>query len=126
MPGGAMKARMVSWLARTHFGREALEEHAELSFLRARPTPRVWLGLGLVALSYLIGWPAVGLLALVAWHWHEPLIVAIGGPAAYALSHLVFMVGSWLAGSQYVILSLRWAVRKIIETVGGTGAPPSS
>jgi hypothetical protein len=59
--------------------------------------PREWLGLGLVALSYLIGWPVVALLALAAYRLEEPLLLGIGGPLAYGLSHLVFLAGSWLA-----------------------------
>jgi hypothetical protein len=94
-----------------------MEENADLSLLRSKPKPRVWMGLGLVGFSYLIGWPAVGFLALIAYLWREPLIVAIGGPVTYGLSHLVFLVGTWLAGSQYVLIFLRWATRRIIKKI---------
>jgi hypothetical protein len=113
---------MVAKFARLRFVREALAEEVDLSVLRVRPTPRVWLGLGLVGLSYVIGWPAVGLLGVIAYWLSEPLIVAIGGPVTYGLSHLVFLAGSWLAGAQYIGICLRWAARKVIEKLGG--APP--
>ncbi len=124
MPGDGIRVRIAGRLARTDFGRRALAEKATLAALRVRPTPRARLGLALVALSYLIGWPAVGIFAWMAYHLREPLILAVGGPVTYGLSHLTFMVGSWLAGSRYVVIFLRWAVRKAIEKIGG--APPLS
>jgi hypothetical protein len=122
MPGDGIRAEMAGWLARTRFGREAMEERVDLSVLRTRPTARVRMGLGLVGLSYVIGWPAVGLLAWIAYRLGEPLIVAIGGPVTYGLSNLVFWIGSWLAGAQYVRILLRWVTRKVIEKIAG--APP--
>jgi hypothetical protein len=123
MPGDGIRAEMAGWLARTRFGREAMEEKTDLSLLRVRPTARFRLGLVLIGFSYVIGWPAVGLLAWIAYHLGEPLILAIGGPVMYGLSNLVFWVGSWLAGARYVGIFLRWATRKVIETIAGR--PPS-
>jgi hypothetical protein len=125
MPGDGIRAGIAGRLARTRFGRESMEEKADLSLLRAKPTPRVLLGLWLVGFSYIIGWPAVGLLAAIAYVLREPLIVAIGGPVIYGLSNLVFWVGSWLAGARYVRVLLRWATRKVIEKIGGVAPPPS-
>ncbi len=119
MPEGGIRARIVTRLARARFVREAMEGKADLSELRVKPTFRVWAGLGLVGFSYLIGWPAVGLLALISYQMHEPLIVAVGGPLVYGLSHLVFMAGSWLAGSRYAAILLRWATRRVIEKMEG-------
>lgn len=124
MPGAGIRARIVTRLARTRFVREALEEKADLSSLRAKPTPRVWVGLGLIGFSYIIGWPVVGLLAMIANHLREPLIVAVGGPVTYGLSYLVFLAGSWLAGSYYAAIFLRWAKRKFIDKWGGAIPPP--
>ena len=128
MSGGSIRAGIVRRLVRIRFVREAmreaLEEKADLALLRAKPKPRVFLGLGLVALSYLIGWPAVGLLAAIAYTLREPMVLAVGGPLAYGLSHLVFLAGSWLAGSHYVLIILRWATRRVIEKMGGTEADP--
>ncbi len=119
MQEGGIRARIVARVARVRFVREARESNADLSELRIKPTPRVWAGLGLVGFSYLIGWPAVGLLALISYRMREPLIVAVGGPVIYGLSHLVFMAGSWLAGSRYAVILFRWAARRVIEKMEG-------
>jgi hypothetical protein len=126
MPWREIKARIVARLARTDFGREAMAETVNLSSLFVKPTPRVWVGLGLIGLSYIIGWPAVGLLALIAFHTGEPMILAIGGPLVYGLSHLVFIAGFYLAGSYYAPFFLRCVTRKAIEKMGGCSSdePP--
>lgn len=120
MTGGGIRARIISRLSRTRFVREAMAERTNLSSVRAKPTLRVRAGLGLIGLSYIIGWPAVGVLALIAYHMSEPLIVAIGGPIVYGVSHLVFLAGSYLAGSRYALIFLRWATRRAIEKWGNT------
>jgi peptidoglycan/xylan/chitin deacetylase (PgdA/CDA1 family) len=119
---GKIKARIINRLSRARFVREAMAEKTSLSSLRVKPTPRVWTGLGLIGLSYVIGWPAVGLLALISYYMREPLIVAIGGPMIYGLSHLVFMAGFYLAGSRYASIFLRWATWRAME-IGGDPAP---
>jgi hypothetical protein len=126
MPWREIRAGIVTRLARTDFGREAMAETASLSMLFVKPTPRVWVGLGLIGVSYIIGWPAVGLLALIAFHTGEPMILAMGGPLVYGLSHLVFIAGLYLAGSHYAPSFLRWATRKAIEKMGGCSSdePP--
>jgi peptidoglycan/xylan/chitin deacetylase (PgdA/CDA1 family) len=117
-----IKTRIINRLSRARFVREAMAEKATLSSLSVKPTPRVWTGLGLIGLSYVIGWPAVGLLALISYYMREPLIVAIGGPIVYGLSHLVFMVGFYLAGSRYASIFLRWATWRAME-IGGDPTP---
>jgi peptidoglycan/xylan/chitin deacetylase (PgdA/CDA1 family) len=99
-----------------------MAEKRTLSSLHLKPTPRVWTGLGLIGLSYVIGWPAVGLLALISFHMREPLIVAVGGPIIYGLSHLVFMAGFYLAGSRYASIFLRWATWRAVEKWGNVGS----
>jgi peptidoglycan/xylan/chitin deacetylase (PgdA/CDA1 family) len=122
VPGNSIVKGVVARLAAARFVREALAEKADLKAVMAKPTPRVWIGLGLVGFSYIIGWPAVGLLAWISYHLREPLIVVVGGPAAYGLSHLVFLVGSYFAGVHYVQILLRWATRRLVERM--TGAAP--
>ncbi|MFH2075918.1 MAG: hypothetical protein ABIJ57_11345 [Pseudomonadota bacterium] len=124
MSGGSIRAGIARRLVRIRFVREAMEEKADLALLRAKPKPMVCVGLGLVALSYLIGWPAVGLLAAIAYTLRDPLVLAVGGPLTYGFSHLVFLAGSWLAGSHYVLILLRWTTRRVIEKMGGTEADP--
>lgn len=126
MPRREIKAKIVTRLARTRLGCEAMAETRSLSTLFVKPTPKVWAGLGLIGVSYIIGWPAVGLLALIAFHTGEPMILAIGGPIVYGLSHLVFMAGFYLAGSHYAPILLRCVTRKVIEKMGGCSSdePP--
>lgn len=116
-------ARIGGWLLRWRCVRQSLAEPVDLTALRQKPTPRVWTGLGLIAWSYVIGWPAVGLLAWLAFHWQEPLLVVVGGPLTYGLSHLVFWIGSWLAGARYARILLCWALRRAVERLGGVAAP---
>lgn len=122
--GRSLLRGMTVRLTATGFVREVLAEKADLKALRSKPTPRVWIGLGLVGFSYLIGWPAVGLMAWISYELREPLIVVIGGPVTYGLSHLVFLAGSYLAGVHYVHIILRWATRRLVERLTGAVAPP--
>jgi hypothetical protein len=128
MPGREIKARIVARLVRARFVREAMAETANFSSLSVKPTLRVCVGLGLIGFSYIIGWPAVGLLALIAVHLGESMIVTVGGPLVYGLSHLVFIAGSYLACSYYAPFFLRWATRKAIEKKGSCSSdePPIS
>ena len=125
MPGNSIVKGIVARLAATRFVREALAEKADLKAMKAKPTPRVWIGLGLMGFSYIIGWPAVGLLAWISYHLREPLIVVVGGPATYGLSHLVFLAGFYLTGVHYAQILLRWATRRLVERLtGAVAAPP--
>ena len=129
MPEGGIRARIVARLVRVQFVREAMEEKIDLPALQAafreKPTRRVWVGLGLVGVSYIIGWPTIGVLALIADYLGEPLVVVVGGPITYGLSHVVFLIGSWFAGARYVTIFRHWATRRVIERLGGPMAPPT-
>lgn len=111
-------------VARTDFARKALEEQADLSPFREKPSARILAGLFLMAFSYLIGWPAVSLFGVLAIYFNQPLIIILGGPAIYGTSHLVFLAGMYLAGARYTYLFLRWAARRFIEKYGVSEAPP--
>ena len=101
--------------ARTEFARKAVEEKADLGSFREKPSARVVFGIVLMALSYVIGWPAVALFGILAIYFQKPLIVIIGGPAIYATSHLVFFVGLYLAGVKYTYAFFRWMTRMFLE-----------
>jgi hypothetical protein len=47
----------------------------------------------------------------VAVHYEQPAIAVVGGPLAYVLSHLVFLLGMYLAGARYSCIFLRWLTR---------------
>jgi len=110
-----MIRRSIRKIATTDFVRSAMEEQADLSAFREKPGPRVIFGLLAIMASYIIGWPAVAALGLLAVALHEPWIVIVGGPLTYGLSHLVFLLGMYLCGAGYALIFLRWLTRVSME-----------
>ncbi len=115
--------KMAERAARIPFVRSAVEDKADLSAFKQPPTLRILTGVGAIILSYIIGWPLISLLGAVSVYTREPLIVGIGGPLAYGLSHLVFLLGMALAGAEYSYIFLRWAVRKAVMAFLETPIP---
>jgi hypothetical protein len=101
----------VQRLAATAYVRRAIEERADLSAFKQRPSLRVIAGVGAIMFSYVIGWPLIAVLGAASVHLNQPLVVVVGGPVAYGLSHLVFLLGMYLAGAEYSMIFLRWATR---------------
>jgi len=93
------------------FVRNALAENADLSAFKGKPSAAVVLGVSAILGSYVICWPLIALLGAAAVHFERPVIVLVGGPLAYGLSHLVFMLGMYLAGARYSWIFLRWLTR---------------
>ncbi len=110
-----MLKRQILRFGRTEFVRQAIAEQADLSAFQQRPTPRIIAGVFFIVLSYIIGWPAVALIGMLAVTLHEPWLAAIGCPAVYGLSHLVFLLGMYLAGATYSMIFLRWLTRILME-----------
>ena len=109
-----MIRKIARILAETKFIREILEHPVDLSEFRERPTPQLIAGLILMGFSYLIGWPAVTALSMLAIYLHEPLIAIIGCPATYGLSCVVFLIGAWLARApHYMEVMTRHAIGKL-------------
>lgn len=106
---------VIKRITESEFVRQAIEEKADLEAFKRRPSAKVILGVSLIVLSYIIGWPAVSALAALAIYLGEPLVAVIGGPLTYALSHLVFLAGMVLAGAEYTRIFLRWATRVAVE-----------
>ena len=103
-------------LAEVKYIRETLENPVDLSEFRERPTPRLIAGLILMGLSYIIGWPAVAALGILAGWFREPMIAVIGCPTTYGLSYVVFLVGAWLAQApHYIMLLTRYAVGSLFR-----------
>ena len=92
-----MIRKIAGILAETKSIREILEHPVDLSEFRERPTPQLIAGLILMGFSYLIGWPAVIVLSILAVYFHEPLIAIIGCPTTYGFSCVVFFIGAWFA-----------------------------
>lgn len=110
-----MKSFVVKKLLESDYVRSAIDDRADLSAFRERPSLRILFGIFLIAFSYVIGWPAVSLLGTIAVATGEPLVVAIGGPLTYGLSHLVFLLGMYLAGAEYSKIFFRWLTRVTVE-----------
>jgi hypothetical protein len=102
-------------IAATAFVRSAMEEQADLSAFKETPGPRIIGGLFAILVSFLIGWPAVAALGILSIKLHEPLLVVVGGPLTYGLSHLVFLLGMYLCGAVYSLIFLRWLTRIAME-----------
>jgi hypothetical protein len=110
-----MKSRIINKLGNTLYVRKAIEEKADLSAFKQKPSARILFGVFLIGFSYIIGWPAVGALAVLAVYLENPLVAIIGGPLTYVLSHLVFLAGMYLTGAKYTGIFLRWATRVLME-----------
>jgi len=103
--------KLLVRLSRKSFVRNAIADKADLSAFNGPPSLKVIAGVSAILISYVIGWPAVTFLGGVAVYLKEPLIAVIGGPLVYGLSHLVFLLGMYLAGAEYTWVFLRWATR---------------
>jgi hypothetical protein len=101
-----IRRKIAKYLAGKKYILEILENPADLSEFKERPTPRVITGLILMGLSYVIGWPAVIALSALAVWLKEPLIAIIGCPTTYGLSYVVFIIGAWLARAPHYMGTL--------------------
>jgi hypothetical protein len=112
-----MIRKIAERLAKTKYVREALEDTTELKDIRRERSARMIFGLVLVGFSYIIGWPAVAALGVLAVYFREPLIAIIGGPLIYGLSHVVFLVGAWLAGARHARILMRYATKVLFKKI---------
>ena len=107
--------KIAKGIAKTNFARKAIDEGADLSAFRKKLTVQNLLGIFLMGGSYMIGWPAVGLIGALSIHWREPLLLLIGAPVLLVVAHLFFLLGMYLAGGKYILILLRWATRVTLE-----------
>ena len=103
----------------TAWMQDAMNDGDALHIFREKPATQVYVGIGLILASYVIGWPAVVILGLLAFYTGEPLTLAIGGPLTYGLYHLVFLAGLYLAGKRYAVALTYWAARKTLARLSG-------
>ena len=109
---------MAQYLAGKKFIQKIQENPADLSEFKERPTPRLIAGLILMALSFVLGWPAVFALSVIAVWFREPLIFIIGGPATYGLSCVVFLTGAWLARApHYLEILVRYGIQRSFSKI---------
>lgn len=99
------------------FVRKAIEDKADLSAFREKPSFKVLAGVFAIAFSYVLGWPMVGVMGIISLKTGNPWFTVIGGPGFYGLSHLVFMAGMVLSGAEYSLIFLRWLTRVTMESL---------
>ncbi len=117
---------IAAWAAHTAYGREAVESKADLGIFKEPPSFVLVLGLVLMGLSYVIGWPGVIASGIAATYLKNPLIFIIGGPALYGFSFLVWGTSMLLIGKdniKYMRALARYGVRIFIERFSGSGSP---
>ena len=117
--------RMGRRLARTRWGRKALEDPPDLGVFRQRHRPRLVLGLALIAISYVICWPVIAAIGVVAVYLNRPLILAVAAPLIWGFSHLVWMGGMFLTGvegGRHLGLLLRWGTGRLLARMIGQGS----
>ena len=107
---GLMK-KLIEKLISIEFVRLAIEEKADLSAFKEKPSFQVIVGVFLICLGSLLGWPAVAALGILAIKFNEPLLAVIGGPLVYGLSYLVFTLGMYFSGAKYTVIFFRWFCR---------------
>ena len=106
---------IIKRISETRYVRSAIEDKADLSAFKEKPSIRVIAGVSAICFSYVIGWPAISALGAFALCVDRPWLIAVGGPVLYGLSHLVFLLGMYLAGYDYTKIFLRWATRVVVQ-----------
>lgn len=116
--------QLILKIADIDFVRESIEDRADLSAFKEKPSLQVITGVFLICLSFLLGWPAVAVSGVLAVMLEEPLVAVIGGPLVYGLSHLVFLLGMYFSGARYTVIFFRWFSRVTVEKLlAWTGSP---
>ena len=118
-----IRTKTADYLVKVPFVRDAVINNADLSVFKEKPSVRIFIrnmiGMILIVFSYLIGWPLIFILGIISIYTKEPLIVIIGGPIAYGISHAVFWAGMFITGAHYTMIFLRWAARAaVIKLLG--------
>ncbi len=107
--------KIIIKIASIDFVRTAIEEEADLSAFKEKPSLEVIAGVFLIVLSSLLGWPTVAVSGVLAVKLDEPLIAVIGGPLVYGFSYLVFWLGMYFSGARYSLIFFRWLTRVTVE-----------
>ncbi|MDJ0763003.1 MAG: hypothetical protein QNJ97_08455 [Myxococcota bacterium] len=102
-------------IAKLGFVKKAIEDRADLSEIKGKPTAKFYIGIFLMAFSYLLGLPAIGVLSALSIYWKIPKLAIIGGPSLFIIAHAVFFAGVYLSGGKYLLVFFRWATRKTLE-----------
>ncbi len=111
----ALLRHFASRLAQTEFGRKSLTKPDGLSILKQQPGRRVYVGIVLLAVSFLSGLPGLAYLSYLSMKSNKPMIIAIGGPVFFLLAHIMFAAGVYLAGKNYAVEMLHWATKRFLQ-----------
>jgi peptidoglycan/xylan/chitin deacetylase (PgdA/CDA1 family) len=114
--GGKIRQFLARRLACSAYIKSAVEQEVTLEALKDPPSPKFFFGVGLVLLSYVLGWPMVGLFSVLSVYFQAPALL-VGGPVLYGFSHLVWLLGMYLAGRdclKYTDVILKWGLRKTL------------
>jgi len=113
-----VRKKIAQYLAGKKFIQKIMETPADLSEFQERPTPRLITGLVLMVFSFIMGWPTVAALSVLAVWFQEPLIAVIGCPTTYALSYVVFIVGAWLSQApHYMGVLARYTLQSFLRKI---------
>ncbi len=107
--------KIAQGIAETKFGIRALNENVDLRAFKEKPSAKVFGGVFLMVISYIIGWPTIGLFGALSLYWNEPLILIVGGPLFFVVAHLAFLGGAYLAGGKYIMPFIRWVTRVTLK-----------
>jgi hypothetical protein len=116
-----MMRKLANRFANTSWGREIRKTDQDLSIFAEKPAFQLILGLVLLVISYIIGWPAVALCGVLAAHYQEPLILVVGGPAVYILSWIIWWISMLLIGKEgmaYAQTLGKWLGSRFIARYG--------
>lgn len=102
-------------LEQTKFGQKSLTKPDGLSILKRQPGTRVYVGIVLLAVCFLIGLPALAFLSYLSIRLNKPMIFLVGGPFIFLLAHIMFGVGVYLAGQNYAAEMLHWATKRFLQ-----------
>ncbi len=102
-------------LALTKFGQKSRTKPDGLSILKQKPDTRVYVGLVLLAMIFLIGLPALAFLTYLSVKLSKPMTIAVGGPVVILLVHIMFGLGFYLAGLNYAANVLQWATKRFLQ-----------
>ena len=102
-------------LAQTKFGQKSLNNPDGLSILKQQPGKRVYSGLVLMAMSFLLGLPALAFLSYLSVKLSTPMTIAVGGPVVIIFVHIMFGVGVYLAGQNYASKALQFATKRFLQ-----------
>ena len=107
--------KIAQGIAKTKFASKALNENAALTVFKEKPPAKVFWGIFLMIMGFIIGWPMIGLCGALSFYWKEPLMIIIGGPLLFGIAHIALFAGLYLGAGRYMMPFIRWATRGILK-----------